>query len=82
MALDKIEVYTIKLIGRWKSDAFLCYIRKQVKEFTFDVSTQMIRNKHFSHIPQRSSVLIKNKDGRTSKETPRIEDLMKELSKL
>ena len=34
MALDKIEVYNIKLIGQWKSDAVLCYICNQVKEFT------------------------------------------------
>ena len=29
------------LLGRWKSYAFLLYLRRQVKEFTQDVTTQM-----------------------------------------
>ena len=63
MALAKIDVYAIKLIGRWKSDAFLRYIRKQIKEFTSDISARMISNEHFSHIPKRDLKLIINKDG-------------------
>ncbi len=33
MYLGECPVYTIMLIGRWPSDAFLRYIRKQVMEF-------------------------------------------------
>ena len=33
MYLGEIPVYTIMLIGRWSSDAFLHYIRKQVEQF-------------------------------------------------
>ena len=39
IALAKIEVYSIKLIGRWKSDAFMRYIRKQIREFSSDIAT-------------------------------------------
>ena len=42
MYLTKEPIYTIMLVGRWSSDAFLRYIKKQVKEFTKGVSTRMI----------------------------------------
>ena len=51
MYLDEVPVYTIMLIGRWSSDAFLLYIRKQVEQFSQNVSTRMIKNMNFSHIP-------------------------------
>ena len=52
MYLDEIPVYTIMLIGRWSSDAFLRYIRKQVEQFSHNVSRRMIRHQHFTHVPQ------------------------------
>ena len=52
MYLDEIPVYTIMLIGRRSSDAFLLYIRKQVEQFSQNVSSRMIKNLDFSHIPQ------------------------------
>ena len=51
MYLDEVPVYTIMLIGRWSSDAFLLYIRKQVEQFSQNVSSRMIRNLDFTHIP-------------------------------
>ena len=51
MYLDDVPVYTIMLIGRWSSDAFLRYIRKQVEQFSHNVSRHMIKNQHFSHVP-------------------------------
>jgi hypothetical protein len=33
MYLNKVPVYTIMFIGRWSSNAFLCYIKKQVEQF-------------------------------------------------
>ena len=51
MYLDEVPVYTIMLIGRWSSDAFLLYIRKQVEQFSRNVSKRMIRNLDFTHIP-------------------------------
>jgi hypothetical protein len=50
MYLSKIPVYTIMLIGRWSSDAFLKYIRKQVTEFSNNVSKMMIQNPAYHHI--------------------------------
>lgn len=54
MYLDEVPVYTIMLIGRWSSDAFLLYIRKQVEQFSHNVSSRMIRNTSFTHVPDRS----------------------------
>ena len=50
MYLNEIPVYTIMLLGRWSSDAFLRYIRKQVTEFSNNVSRKMIQNPVFHHI--------------------------------
>jgi len=51
MYLNGILVYTIMLLGRWSSDAFLRYIRKQVTEFSNGVSRKMIQNPRFHHVP-------------------------------
>ena len=51
LATPQIQTYTIQLIGRWKSDAFLQYIRKQVKQFSAHISEAMVMNENFSHIP-------------------------------
>ena len=50
MYLNSIPVYTIMLLGRWSSDTFLRYIRKQVTEFSNNVSRQMIQNPAYHHI--------------------------------
>ena len=42
MYLKKVPPFTIMLQGRWCSDAFLRYIRSQVKEFSQGVSELMI----------------------------------------
>ncbi len=52
--LAGIPVYTIMLIGRWSSDAFLLYIRKQVQEFSRNISNKMISNENFFTIPEAS----------------------------
>ena len=38
----RVQTYTVMLQGRWCSDAFLRYIRKQVQEFSQGVSEAMI----------------------------------------
>jgi hypothetical protein len=55
MYLADISVFTIMLLGRWSSNAFLRYIRKQVKEFSNDVSSKMITKESFFTIPSASS---------------------------
>ena len=42
MYLAGVPVYTIMLIGRWYSDAFLHYIRQQVEQFLKDVAQKML----------------------------------------
>jgi hypothetical protein len=54
MYLNKIPVYTIMLLGRWSSDAFLRYIRKQVTEFSNNVSRNMIKHSVYHHIIEPS----------------------------
>jgi hypothetical protein len=47
MYLGGVPVFTIMLLGRWSSEAFLRYIRKQVQEFSAGVSQKMITNERF-----------------------------------
>jgi hypothetical protein len=51
MYLGECAVYTIMLIGRWSSDAFLRYIHKQVMEFSQNVAKKMLTYQNFCHIP-------------------------------
>ncbi len=51
MFLAGVPVYTIMLLGRWSSDAFLRYIRKQVKEFSKGISKKMLKSDKFFTIP-------------------------------
>ena len=52
--LKKRMVSTIMLIGRWSSDAFLLYIRRQVQEFSAGVSADMVSHDQFFTIPDIS----------------------------
>ena len=52
MYLGEVPVYTIMLMGRWSSDAFLRYIRKQVEQFSRDVSKRMLNVRSFRHVPE------------------------------
>ena len=51
MELSGAEDSTICLMGRWKSDSFLKYIRKQVLQFSSNISRRMLEHEHFTHIP-------------------------------
>ena len=51
MYMNGVPVYTIMLLGRWSSDAFLRYIRSQVETFGHDVSAKMIETEMFYHVP-------------------------------
>ena len=54
MYLAGVPVFTIMLIGRWSSDAFLRYIRKQVQEFSKEVSKKMVLQDDFFTILEAS----------------------------
>jgi hypothetical protein len=51
MYLANVPVYTIMIVGRWSSDAFLRYIRKQVEMFSHNVSCRMLEHEHFYTTP-------------------------------
>ena len=51
MYLNGVPVYTIMLLGRWSSDAFLRYIQKQVTEFSNNVSRKMVKTSMYHHVP-------------------------------
>ena len=51
MYLAGVPVFTIMLIGRWSSDAFLLYIRSQVQSFSSGVSQRMVTTPEFYTIP-------------------------------
>lgn len=51
MILSGVPNYMVMLIGRWKSDAFLTNIHKQVTEFTKSISQKMIMTTTFFHPP-------------------------------
>ena len=53
MYLAGTPIYTIMLIGKWLSDAFLRYIEKQIKEFTVGVIEKMLLCNTFYNIPLR-----------------------------
>ena len=50
--LTRRTITTIMLIGRWDSDEFLLYIRRQVQESSTGFSEDMTRNEIFLTIPE------------------------------
>jgi hypothetical protein len=54
MYLAGVPVFTIMLLGRWSSDAFLRHIQKQVKELSSGVSDKMISHNNFFTIQHDS----------------------------
>ncbi len=64
MYLAGVSVYTIMLIGRWSSDAFLRYIRQQVKQFWKDVAQKMLMHQSFRMIPDVAPCMVSNDDPR------------------
>ena len=55
MYLGECPVYSIMMIGRWSSDAFLRYIQKQVEQFSHNISRRMLQFQFFRHIPEHNS---------------------------
>jgi len=50
MYLAGVSVFSIMLIGRWSSTAFLKYIQKQVQEFLQGIFLKMIEVQSFKHV--------------------------------
>ena len=51
---------TIMIIGRWRSDAFLRYIRKHVATFSINLSTSMLQSEHFFTTPDFQTLRSSN----------------------
>jgi len=47
MFLAGTPVYTIMLMGRWSSDSFMRYIRKQVLSLSHGIATKMLTYERF-----------------------------------
>ena len=50
MFLSGVSEIVIQRVGRWESFAFLEYVREQVENFTYGVSTKMLKNEKFYHL--------------------------------
>ena len=55
MFMDDTPVFMIMLMGRWSSDTFLKYIRRQVLEFSKGMSRRMVKNEYLYAIPTHQS---------------------------
>ncbi len=64
MYLNNVPIFSIMKIGRWKSTAFLDYIRSQIEEFTVDVSTKMLQTTVFRHLNTSSEFLATTSQAR------------------
>ncbi len=53
--LAGVPIFSIMLIGRWSSTAFLKYIQKQAQEFLHGTLSKMIKIKSFKHFQNQTS---------------------------
>ncbi|MFN9982122.1 MAG: hypothetical protein ACK53Y_19505, partial [bacterium] len=51
MFLSGTPVYTIMLMGRWSSDAFMRYICKQILSLSHGIATKMLTYEQFYTVP-------------------------------
>ncbi len=51
MFLAGTPIYTIMLMGRWSSDAFMRYIRKQVLSLSHGIAAKMLTYEEFYTVP-------------------------------
>jgi hypothetical protein len=83
MVLASTPAYLVMLFGWWKFDAFLKYIRKQVAEFSNQVSSNMIRIMTFFHPPTTALVswrtIAPGQEAQAMATLPRINWLAKKM---
>ena len=53
MYLNKVSVVDIMLQGRWSSDAFLLYIKREILELSSGISSKMVETLDFTPLPIR-----------------------------
>jgi hypothetical protein len=73
MYLAGVPVFTIMLIGRWSSDAFLRYIRRQVLQFSSGVAGRMVSSpsQNFFTLPDFAPDIPRTKSHRTNFLSPK-----------
>ena len=64
LKLANIDVFMIQIIGRWKSDAFMRYIRKQIQEFTSGITDNIFIMFQETNHYKKTKMILSNKDGR------------------
>jgi hypothetical protein len=79
MYLAGVPVFTIMLLGRWSSDAFLHYIRKEVQEFSNSVSSKMIISEKFFTLPDSHDSNDLLRTGSRNKFGPNFKDALQPL---
>jgi len=79
MYLAGIPVFTIMLLGRWSSDAFLRYIRKEVQEFSNSVSSKMIISEIFFTLSDSHDSNDLLRTGSRNKLGPNFKDALQPL---
>jgi sorbitol-specific phosphotransferase system component IIBC len=79
MYLAGIPTTTIQLIGRWKSNALMRYIREQVDCFTENVSSKMLTVKNFYTIPNTSTDQSLYNTTATKEDGPNLSKVFKAL---
>jgi len=72
MHLSNVPAYTIMLIGRWSSDAFLVYLRPQVLQFTRQVSSRMIEHSDFFSMPDHTKSAPSTDPNQISRRAPLV----------
>jgi hypothetical protein len=60
MFLSKTSTIIMMRVGRWSSEAFLEYIRKQIENFTVDVSENMIKFESFINVTNEPSIELQS----------------------
>jgi hypothetical protein len=70
MHMAGVPVYTIMLIGRWSSDAFLVYLRTQVMQFTQHISVRMTKHSDFYNVPCFNPTVDRNDKHQTTRSHP------------
>ena len=54
--LANVSSLTIMMIGRWRSEAFLLYIRKQVQQFSVGLSDKMLESEDYFTTPDYRNI--------------------------
>ena len=51
LQMARVDTYTIRLVGRWWSDAMLCYLHIAAQGFTSGLAVHMVQHRDYALIP-------------------------------